>query len=518
MSALPQIGPFESQTRHLFSNWSDEHQALDLWVTSVANHKLVIYFRTGQMNIKHLIFGLLPLQSYGQYNEAKKEFEKAIAGTGSQDFFERVFALIDSLQGKNSKDTCGAFDLDSTLIDHSIKGPTFAYQLKNAKYDFKETDLDTVFGFVEAEAGKDCIPPKSFTFRTEGKSVRINFGKIVESIKKEFRNSNMKPNEKDVRDLIVSWDHASYRFMSGKPKCRYLMSTLKLRLMYKMTDVQKNDLIKEVLEYHSNPGINIKNDKVDLLEVSERVQQVTLRAKMSRAFKEQIALIKALKERNVKVFLNTATHDLYSKAVIAHFGLGIDGENVRGSFPLTNAMTQRLSTRKRAVIAHFGLGIDGENVRGSFPLTNAMTQRLSTRKRGFFNAIIEQRKAYQLPALETYKELSISDDEAIVRGIGYSNDGANKEVTMQHAMGSCNFVITSGDYPGGDGHMLAHAVRNGGFALVLLAQDKSADGWMDLKNLGGTHVRIQYQDDAAWLKETSPQIVSELTGFYATFV
>ncbi|CCI42077.1 unnamed protein product [Albugo candida] len=431
------------------------------------------------MNIRHLIFGLLPLQSYGHYDKAKAKvaeeaFFKKIEGTGSEDFFKRVFAHIDDLPRTNSEDPCGGFDLDSTLIDHSIKSPTFAYQLKKEQYAFKETDLDTVFGFVKAEAGKDCIPPKSVEFKTEGKSVRIEFGKIVESIKKKFLSSKMKPKEEDVRDLIVSWDHASYRFMVGKPKCRYLMSTLKLRLMYKMTDVEKNDLIKEVLEYHSNPAINIENHKVHLVEVSERVQQVTLRAKMSRAFKEQIALIKALKVRNVKVFLNTATHDLYSKAVIAHFGLGIDEENVRGSFPLTNAMTHELSTHKP----------------------------------GFFNAIIEQRKAYELPALETYEKLSISDDEAIVRGIGYSNDGANKEVTMQHAMGSCNFVITSGDYPGGDGHMLDHAIRNGGFALVLLAQDKSADGWNNLKKSGGTHVRIQYQDDAAWLKETSPRATS----------
>ncbi|KAL0589620.1 hypothetical protein ABG067_002169 [Albugo candida] len=418
-----------------------------------SSHKLVIYFRTGQMNIKHLIFGLLPLQSYGRFDKAeadrtKKEFEKAIAGTGSVNFFDKVFNTIPNIY--DGMQWIATFDLDGTLIDASIIDALLAYQLKINKYAFNKDDFGAVFGY-EGVKDKECKPPKEVSVKREdGSSMRIDFEKIVANINKYFVPGG-DYKEDIVQELFARWSYASYLHMKDKKNCNYLMTTIQYRLMYKMEMKVRKDLVKHM--FASKKKASPEKDTIYTIGESNP-QQFNFRTRMSKAFSEQVALIKALRAHNVEVHLNTASHCLYAHGANEELEIGIDPKNVHCSSPV------------------------GEKIAWNDP---------------------------------TIKE-GEAGDEGMIQGTGRPNLSRNKAETINQLGKNKKQLIAGGDDWFGDSDMLLGTLKQGGFAVVFWPEIKKPilnENWKNLYLNLQDRVLIQYYDADGWIKGHSSSATAQ---------
>ncbi|KAL0589629.1 hypothetical protein ABG067_002178 [Albugo candida] len=207
------------------------------------------------MNIKHLIFGLLPLQSYGHYDKAKAKAAKdaffdKIAGTGSEGFFKDVFSYINSLRTGPEKDKgpCAALDFDGNVLSNALLYTVYKYQVKNHRFAFTtEDDIDRVFGFSLAD--QSCVPTV-YDFKVAKGMVTVKFTAILEKIKTLFNSIKSKKDGADLAGAIFAWGYMSYKHMGKKElatDCNYLKTTVEYRLLYGMTTNQKRKLMVEAV-------------------------------------------------------------------------------------------------------------------------------------------------------------------------------------------------------------------------------------------------------------------------------
>nr|CCA20576.1 AlNc14C98G5936 [Albugo laibachii Nc14] len=248
-------------------------------------------------------------------------------------FFYRFYELVPSelvSQQKNDGSYCAVFDFDGTIVDVSTKCPIFGYQIEHALYNFKQEDVAKVYGFKETSRS-ECIP-KVFDYKyEEGKTVAVNFTKLVEEIEKIFRMNDVNVlKSTKFKTLSAAWKTLAYIGMKDKKECKYLMTTIGYRLLYGKSKEDLMDLVNALQE----PPLQ-ESDKYEYTyTIGDHKLDFSVRSKISNAYEEQLKLIRAFKERGVTSYAVTATHKFYVGAAPKYLNLdGIDAKNVYDSRP-----------------------------------------------------------------------------------------------------------------------------------------------------------------------------------------
>ncbi|CCI42062.1 unnamed protein product [Albugo candida] len=286
------------------------------------------------MNIKHLIFGLLPLQSYGRYDKAeadrtKEAFFDEIKDTGSKPFFDKVFSYIDQLNENNDFVLRALLDFDGTIATNAFLTTVFEYQVENHRFAFKsKDDIDKVFGFSLVDKKKLSCVPTTFKGDMENNVQPTgDFSKIVDLIKKSFATGSLKDGP-TTANLIYTWNKQAYVHMKATKGCEYLHHTLQVRLLHNMGEKARETLMRDALA--------AAKGKVDPKFVDVKIDGIKVTTKLYNnnaiPFTEQVKLLAALGARGVKTCIISATHYAYLKVAIKIFELtGIS--EVYGSTP-----------------------------------------------------------------------------------------------------------------------------------------------------------------------------------------
>nr|CCA27587.1 AlNc14C578G12202 [Albugo laibachii Nc14] len=272
------------------------------------------------MTIKYLLLAISPLLCGG--TDTTANFLKSIGDEESKDFYTNVFDEIRK---------CGVFDMDGTIINNALLSPVLAYQVRKMNFAFSWEHVDLVFGFKSvSEDDRNACIAQEYTLTD---SVKVKFEDLVKGIKDILfkydaahgRDSLDQKVIEKLGALIAVWSCVTYSKMKDNNNCNYLASTLKYRLLYKMSLEERKNLIKYVLAHEPKAA---GSDKYDDKGIKFR-----LRNHSPSAYPQQLAFIKKLKHVQVTPIVISASPKLYLEALNEVLGIGIDSKNLHGSYP-----------------------------------------------------------------------------------------------------------------------------------------------------------------------------------------
>lgn len=317
------------------------------------------HYRLSPMAIKCLLFALLPLLCSG--NDPKKTFDQLIEGTESKSFFEKVFNKIETNKGNIYS---AYFDLDSTLISSSMSIPILVAQIRRGLYHFGSEGAAAVFGFTTVK-NKECITI-SHDYKIDGgeNKVTISFETIVEEILKIFMNhekihgkwDETNPRQKtfqiedaNLKVLVAFWSDLAYRRMVGNKECKYLLKTIKQRVLLNMPQHHIDEFIEEA------KNVEAKNEYEEYTyRVSKSSVTIQLRRRRPDAYAEQLALIRKFKELQVVPYIITGNHEMNLLAAIKIHNIGVNPDNIVCSRPTPDLRKTEILTKNDALLAGVG--------------------------------------------------------------------------------------------------------------------------------------------------------------------
>nr|CCA15716.1 AlNc14C14G1633 [Albugo laibachii Nc14] len=266
-----------------------------------------------------------------------KEFLKKIGGTSSHEFFTNMFEKTIPELPKGKK-YCAVFDFDGTVVSNALLTTVFEYQIQHGLYVLKAEDVPIVFGF--SGASKVCIPKESLLdgikAREEKKktkeSVKVSFDDVVMQIQKIFDKREKEPlTEEDnerLEQLVFVWYAISNKEMAKQPQCRYLKHTLQVRLLHQMNPGEREELMRSALQSTAPP----RTDNYHY-ETSDGIAAVRVWGTKSAPYDQMVALINALKTKDVTSYIISATHKEYLLFAIKEYHIKINPGNLYGSRP-----------------------------------------------------------------------------------------------------------------------------------------------------------------------------------------
>lgn len=265
------------------------------------------------MAIKNLIYELLPFVCFGSPVE---EFYRKIDGTGSKNFFRKVFDKISESKA-NGDNVCAFFGMNGGIMNSDLSSLVFAYQVRRFHFAFWAEDVETVFKIQGASEG--CALSDSYILEDKRSVTIHDIARHICEIFTKYNSIDRYEVELAAADksrlgaLIADWVKVIIQHTENNdeiPKCRALSTTYKYRLLYKMSNEDQEKLVLEVLKKQPN-----EENSSDFPAIYE----------------EQKALVAALKDVGVARLVISTVPKGYLDAIIKHFELDIELEAVFGS-------------------------------------------------------------------------------------------------------------------------------------------------------------------------------------------
>lgn len=283
------------------------------------------------MSIKILSFVFLPLLSSGHEIQA---FMQMIKNTGSSTFFSKFFEEADKVEtGK-----CAFVDMDFTFISACFEVAVLAAQIEMGKYSFTNDDIPVVLGLKAAHLDCQNVVYKDSDERQQevvGKNkLGVSLQEVVAKITAVF-DDKLEIQKDALKPLIAMWNYVVYQGTQKKPNCDYLRTTVSRRLLYKMDETTRSEIINKAFKLHPTR----REDRYYYKAGDGKIYPVVIE-NQAPVYPEMLELFKALKKSTFSLHLISASDITFVKAMATSKDLESMGIEAHGSKPNNDSEEQ----------------------------------------------------------------------------------------------------------------------------------------------------------------------------------
>ncbi|KAL0589656.1 hypothetical protein ABG067_002205 [Albugo candida] len=194
------------------------------------------------------------------------------------------------------------------------------------KYSFTNDDIPVVLGLEKADqdcqnvvykdsgerqqeiVGKDNLDAS--IAEVEGKNkLGVSLQEVVANITAVF-DDKLEIQKDALKPLIAMWNYVVYQGTRGKPNCNYLRTTVSRRLLYKMDEKTRSEIINKAFKLHPTR----REDRYYYKAGNGKIYPVVIE-NQAPVYPEMLELFKALKKSTFSLHLISASDITFVKAM-----------------------------------------------------------------------------------------------------------------------------------------------------------------------------------------------------------